>query len=451
MVQNQRNHTSHDSRRSTALPSCLNAAMNALEKDAKARGDIRRRGKALPFATRVKIVLAVFLGPYTYRKIATTHHCSIGTVSRLKQCTLRVFTTTAPSPSPLSRRRSRSSRQTIHTLLPRLRECLTSKKRGPPRGHGAKLSMARHGDFVKRLVAERPDIYIDEIQCELQRTFFSQDSRIGYSTVARFLRNVLNLHRKRKSGHPLPSQHALDRSLPYRRSFVSTHFGRSANMDAVGTAHEVVDQRQWRLRSRLDPRCYFFCDETGINRKSANRAYARVPRGMPCPHGQSDVYSKGPNHSVLIATSRDRQIMASDILVKVGKGTCRNDFARFVRRRVGPAMLERATAMALPPHCPLFLVLDNASIHKGDVVHRALSEGTCGRGRLLFLPPYASTMNPVELVNARLKSMLRRNFHDWAMLGQSQHLSLRTFIEELMLTMGHDSAHALYAHCGWRQ
>lgn len=51
---------------------------------------------------------------------------------------------------------------------------------------------------------------------------------------------------------------------------------------------------------------------------------------------------------------------------------------------------------------PLFLVMDNASIHKGPIVQEALAQ-VSPRLQVAYLPPYAPTFNPIELVNAQLK------------------------------------------------
>ena len=50
------------------------------------------------------------------------------------------------------------------------------------------------------------------------------------------------------------------------------------------------------------------------------------------------------------------------------------------------------------------LVLDNASIHKGALVHEAVEVAGCS---LLFLPPYSPDLNPIELLWSWLKQIVR--------------------------------------------
>ncbi len=53
------------------------------------------------------------------------------------------------------------------------------------------------------------------------------------------------------------------------------------------------------------------------------------------------------------------------------------------------------------PNRLIFVICDNASIHKAAVVKAWLEED--GRMELKFLPPYASKLNPVEVFNQTLK------------------------------------------------
>jgi transposase len=68
-------------------------------------------------------------------------------------------------------------------------------------------------------------------------------------------------------------------------------------------------------------------------------------------------------------------------------------------------MLESARTAGVAPTEPLFLVLDNASIHHTKDVQAAAAR-VSSRIVLTYLPPYASTMNPVELLNSDLKAVL---------------------------------------------
>ena len=51
------------------------------------------------------------------------------------------------------------------------------------------------------------------------------------------------------------------------------------------------------------------------------------------------------------------------------------------------------------------VVLDNLRSHKGQAVRRAIR---AAGAHLLFLPPYSPDLNPIEMMFAKLKTLLRR-------------------------------------------
>ena len=51
------------------------------------------------------------------------------------------------------------------------------------------------------------------------------------------------------------------------------------------------------------------------------------------------------------------------------------------------------------------VVLDNLGSHKGAAVRRAIRQAGA---HLLFLPPYSPDLNPIEMVFAKLKTLLRK-------------------------------------------
>ena len=51
------------------------------------------------------------------------------------------------------------------------------------------------------------------------------------------------------------------------------------------------------------------------------------------------------------------------------------------------------------------VVLDNLGSHKGQAVRRAIREAGA---HLLFLPPYSPDLNPIEMMFAKLKTLLRK-------------------------------------------
>jgi transposase len=51
------------------------------------------------------------------------------------------------------------------------------------------------------------------------------------------------------------------------------------------------------------------------------------------------------------------------------------------------------------------VILDNLSSHKNQAAARAVAEAGA---RLLFLPPYSPDLNPIEMMFAKFKELLRR-------------------------------------------
>jgi transposase len=118
----------------------------------------------------------------------------------------------------------------------------------------------------------------------------------------------------------------------------------------------------------------------------------------------------------------------------------------------------RAASRRADARTTLSLVLDNASIHRGRSVEDAVKRAGGGRVELEYLPPYAPTLNPIELVNAELKSALKSDADvqevKTSVDGESpattttlKSLIERTIDERLMGA----SMRAKYGHCGWRQ
>ena len=193
----------------------------------------------------------------------------------------------------------------------------------------------------------------------------------------------------------------------------------SYDLSKVGTKEEVEDQKRWRLRVRAEGGMVdsasqlFFVDETGCNRHTLRRTHGYSKKGTTCRAKQGSFGTdKGVNNSVIIALSRS-SVLAHEILVgdvkstsKRKRGTKRVDFCHFLKTKVAQAMLDSADASGVDPLAPLFLIMDNASNHKGAVVSDAL-RSVSHRLHVAYQPPYMPTVHPTELVNHQLKSKLK--------------------------------------------
>jgi hypothetical protein len=144
----------------------------------------------------------------------------------------------------------------------------------------------------------------------------------------------------------------------------------------------------------IDTRC---CARTATPSAARRRALRRLIRR-----------SKGSQSLGDHRHQRQRGIVARQVLVGSNerRGTRRDDFCAFLRRHVAPAMLKSAAAAGIDRDAPLYLMMDNASIHRGAVVSHALRK-VSRRLHVAYQPPYMPTVNPVELVNNHLKSKFK--------------------------------------------
>jgi len=215
----------------------------------------------------------------------------------------------------------------------------------------------------------------------------------------------------------LPTAALTSKNLQWRRTFVETWFNH-CNVRTVGTVAEFDNQRHWRLRKRRTAHGrissnaqLFFVDETGCNRHTLRRCYGYAPRGTAA-RKVGDDGTRGYNHSVLIAVSNNA-ILAHTILHgnvksknKRTRGTKRVDFCRFLRQQVAPAMLASANAANVDKRAPLYLVMDNASIHKGAVVSHAL-RSVSTRLHVVYQPPYMLFIQQNWFNWSKLKTLLK--------------------------------------------
>jgi len=72
----------------------------------------------------------------------------------------------------------------------------------------------------------------------------------------------------------------------------------------------------------------------------------------------------------------------------------------------GRSFLAYVEQMLVPTLSPGdVVILDNLGSHKGAAVRKAIRQAGA---HLLFLPPYSPDLNPIEMVFAKLKTLLRK-------------------------------------------
>jgi transposase len=136
----------------------------------------------------------------------------------------------------------------------------------------------------------------------------------------------------------------------------------------------------------LDPERLVFIDETGANTKMA-RLYGRSPRGERCraavPHGhwKTTTFTAGLRSDGLIAPLVLDGPMDGDA------------FLAWVEQSLAPSLRQGDT-----------VIMDNLPAHKVHGVQQAIQAVGAS---LLYLPPYSPGFNPIEMVFAKLKALLR--------------------------------------------
>jgi len=392
----------------------------------------QKRGVSVPLAARASIALAVHRGGTTYREIGEQYGVSASTVGRYARAAQRVV--------------QRRQRWTTDELRREVTTALREQKRGGQR-RVPTLCAVRHGPCVRKMYAERSTLYLSEVKEELGRRFGrsnGQPGAVSLPTLCRFVKHKLGLARRRICGRPLHRAGVTGENLRRRREFVAEWFGSSANRRCVGTRDELDDQRGWTMaKEGVVPEQVFFEDETGVNRHTLRRNYGRGARRGADPVAPVVDAPRGQHHSVLIGMSSSGIVAHTTQVKGRGHGTKGAEFAHFIETLLGPAMLESARQAGLPPRSTLYLVMDNASIHHTKEVQAAAAR-VSSRIVLTFLPPYASTMNPVELLNSDLKAALRRReATGGATLSNLINRCIREDLGDTERYTGY------YHHCGW--
>ena len=145
---------------------------------------------------------------------------------------------------------------------------------------------------------------------------------------------------------------------------------------------------RWQRHQRdVDPERLIFVDETWA-KTNMTRQHGRAPRGQrlvaAVPHGHWKTMT-------FLAGLRRSGIVAPCVIDGPING------------RLFLAWVEQFLVPTLQPGD--IVVLDNLGSHKGAAVRRAMR---AAGAHMLFLPPYSPDLNPIEMVFAKLKTLLRK-------------------------------------------
>ena len=150
---------------------------------------------------------------------------------------------------------------------------------------------------------------------------------------------------------------------------------------------KVAREAWFESQADLDPQRLIFIDESGLSTKMA-RLRGWAPKGERCraavPHGHWKTIT-------FVGALTLDGFIAPMLLDGPMDGEC---FRAWIEQMLAPA-LEPGDVV----------VMDNLSAHKVAGVKQAIEQ----RGAsLLYLPPYSPDLNPIEMMFAKLKALLRK-------------------------------------------
>jgi transposase len=183
-----------------------------------------------------------------------------------------------------------------------------------------------------------------------------------------------------------------------------------------------AQRKAWRVNQpSFDVNRLVFVDETWAT-TNMTRCYGRAPIGERLVEAVPQGHWKT---TTLVAALRVEGLTAPMVI----DGAVNGDL--FV------AYVEQVLLPTLRPGD--VVVMDNLSSHKRAQV-RALIEGAgC---RLEYLPPYSPDFNPIELVFAKLKALLRK-------AGKRTVEALWDFLGEVLDAFSPNECRNYFHHCGY--
>jgi transposase len=182
------------------------------------------------------------------------------------------------------------------------------------------------------------------------------------------------------------------------------------------------EREQWRDQTKdLDPNELVFVDETGSN-TALTRLYARAPKGKRARG--SVPRNKGKNTTVIASLSLSG--MGESLILKdAANGEM---FTLYIERILIPSL-----------HPGQIVIMDNASIHEGLKVRKAIEAKGC---QLLFLPTYSPDFSPIEEAFSKIKAILRQ-------IEARTPEELQDAIMQAMLAVSSSDAKGWFRHCGY--
>jgi len=197
----------------------------------------------------------------------------------------------------------------------------------------------------------------------------------------------------------------------------------------IMVTRDAVEERRFIAAFGRFPGDYFiFIDET---RKDPRGLHRRCGRGI-----------RGTRTMVRSDWGRSRSFSALGVLSLDGMIDCGITGVKGVDAELFLVML----AVHVIPHLGAYpgpnsiVVMDNASIHHDPRVRRLIQNA---HARLVFLPPYANNLNPIEEAFSKAKLWLQRN-------RQLAESNPEWALGEALMSVTHVDAAGYFQHAGYR-
>jgi transposase len=220
---------------------------------------------------------------------------------------------------------------------------------------GSTSPLDAHADQILALVAQKPDLTLDEI--------VTANRERGISASRTALWRFFNRHGiSRKKKHLQPAEQKRE---------------------------ELVRERQRWIREQgfLDPARLVFIDET-CTTTAMVRLYGRCPRGerlvgyVPQGHWKTLTFVAGLREHAMVAPLVVDGPMTGDI------------FLAYIKQSLAPTLTPGDTVL-----------MDNVAVHKVAGVKEAIE---AAGATLTYIPAYSPDLNPIEPAFSKLKAHLRK-------------------------------------------
>ncbi|KAJ2932941.1 hypothetical protein H1R20_g4170, partial [Candolleomyces eurysporus] len=249
------------------------------------------------------------------------------------------------------------SKVTVNRVLKLSRET-GSVVRVPLQNGRPRTLNSLHVAYLESLIERTPDLYLGELQEQLEDSF---DIRVSEWIISETLR---------------------------RRGFTRKQVSRAA----LERNEELREEYQILIAENYRPEQLVFVDESACNRNTTKRKFAWSPIGTRAR--RHDYFIRGQRYSILPALSLDG-ILHPDVIPRSYTAEIFNGFIEGLLDNMNPFPAPNSV-----------IVMDNASIHKSEDLRRMVE----ARGmRLVFLPAYSPDFNPIEEAFSAIKAWLRAN------------------------------------------